>query len=78
MCYITESAIEHDNDNRGNKTCEKCGEDFKELFEVEYCNAEVANNWDGDSKEGEPEYTTLEVCEYCKRELETDKTLLVL
>jgi hypothetical protein len=78
MCYITESAIDHDNDMQGDKTCERCGEDFRELFEIEYCLAEVANNWDGTDSKGEPEYITQEVCEWCEREISKDEKYIVV
>jgi len=45
MCYITESAIDHDNDRAGRLTCENCQGDYNKLIEIEYCLAAEANEW---------------------------------
>jgi len=77
MCYITESAIDHDNDRAGRLTCENCQGDYNKLIEIEYCLAAEANEWNGDDKEGEPKYHTMDVCEDCKRILQKNEKYIV-
>jgi len=65
MCYITESAIDNEAEKQGELTCERCKEKVHVLYEIEYCMAEEANKWNGDTTEGEPEYFNKMICYTC-------------
>lgn len=75
MCYITESAIDHDNDCLV-KECERCGDDCSELLEIEYCTAEESAAAEREDRECKA--IEQNVCPSCKRELASDAGIVVV